>query len=297
MSEINVSCIIVTHDDAPIIINCLDSVISDLGDLNGEFILIDNASQDDTAALINSYQTQSHIPFRFIENRCNVGFSRAVNQGLCAACGRYILLLNPDTTVHSGFFKELVSFLESHSSVGIVAPKQFTPNGAVLPSCREFPDHTDLFFSIVGLSALFPKSRIFNGWKMGYFDHNTSRVVDQPMGACILMRREDIQLVGFLDERFWIFFSDVDLCRRFYAAGKSAYFLAEAHITHIYGYSIRKKPVRMIMSSHRAFNKYFWKYYCSWYWVIPNIIASCELFLCAVGRVVIALLFGEKRYI
>ena len=297
MNTFDISCIIVTYENSATITECLNSVIADLRDLTGEIIVIDNASQDETVANITSIREKHTIPFRLIDNRNNVGFSRAVNQGLCIADGTYILLLNPDTVVHPGFFRELVTFLEANPTVGIVAPKQFTPDGIVLPSCREFPAHLDVFFSIIGLSALFPRSKVFNGWKMGYFDHNSSLKIDQPMGACILLRREDIHTIGYLDERFWLFFSDVDLCKRFFNVGKSAYFISTAYITHIYGHSIRKNPVRMIMSSHWAFNRYFWKYYRRWYWFIPNVISGCELFLCALGRISIALIFGRKRYI
>ncbi|KPK95570.1 hypothetical protein AMJ80_04805 [bacterium SM23_31] len=290
----DISCIIVTFENEETIGGCLESVTADLNEFSAEIILIDNASTDNTLPVAHGFREKCSHDFRIIKNLFNLGFARAINQGIAASNGEFILLLNPDTVIHPGFFLRMVSFLRENPDVGIVAPQQLTASGSILPSCRNFPTHLSLFFNVSGLSVLFPKSRIFNGWKMGWFDHKTSRTVQQPMGACLLIRKSDVEKVGYMDEQFRMFFNDVDWCRRFLEAGKTAYFLADAKITHYAGHSVRRKPVRMIFSSHRAFGRYFKKYYRKWYWILPDLISSIILLFTACIRILL-LPFCSRR--
>jgi len=288
----DISCIIVTYENEETLSECLKSLTADLRQFSGEVIIIDNASSDSTLSVARKFsETCSHNIY-IIKNVFNLGFARAINQGLTASNGEFVLLLNPDTIIHPGFFRSMVSFLKNNPDVGIVASQQVTASGSILPSCRNFPNHLSLFLYVTGLSTLFPGSRIFNGWKMGYFGHKTSRIVQQPMGACLMTRKSDVEKVGYMDEQFRMFFNDVDWCKRFLAAGKKAYFLAEAKITHYAGHSIRRRPVSMIFSSHWAFGRYFRKYYRKWYWVLPNLISTIILLCTACIRV----LFLPFRY-
>ncbi len=278
-----IACIIVTYKNEETIGACLNSIVDDMSSRSFEIILIDNASGDKTlekakAAIGNSDN------LRIIENRFNLGFARAVNQGITASESELLLILNPDTVIHSGFFDKMISFLDENENYSIVAPRHLSENGETVSSCRRFPSHLSLLSYMTGLSAVFPKSRIINSWKMGDFDHLSSMDVEQPMGACMLTRRADVDEIGLMDENFRMFFNDVDWCARFLKEKKKIFYLAEAVITHSGGHSVRKDRSRMILSSHLSFARYFFKYYSSPLWIIPNIIISVLLIITALVR-------------
>jgi len=282
----DVACIVVTFKNEETIAACLKSVSDDLSGYSAEIVLVDNDSGDGTVAAARS-AVNSGVPLRIIENHFNAGFARGVNQGIAASDSAYILILNPDAVIQNGFFSTMISYLEKNPGTGIVSPRHMSPQGETIPSCREFPTHISLLFNMTGLAALFPGSRVFNSWKMGYFDHETSREVDQPMGACMLTRMEDVDSVGYMDEQFWMFFNDVDWCRRYKQCGKKVMYLADAVIMHNAGHSVRKNRAKMIISSHRAFARYFRKYYTGCRWILPNLLTGCALLVSAGVRVFI----------
>jgi len=291
---IDVSCIIITCENEETIESCIQSIVKDISGFTAEIVCVDNASSDSTVSVIRNTKS-NNLPVAIIENRHNLGFARGVNQGIAASSGNYLLILNPDTEVRAGFFEQAISFLKRHPEIGIVAPQHVTPEGRIIPSCREFPRHLSILSFMVGLAFVFPKSRRFNGWKMGYFDHKTSCEVPQPMGACLLVRREDVDEIGYMDERFRMFFNDVDWCHRFHNAGKKAYFLSHTSIVHHAGHSINKKKIRMILSSHRAFAVYFSKYFRGFKWVIPNVILYEMLVISGIIRILFRTLKIKKQ--
>ena len=259
-----VSAIVVTYNSQHYIRICLSSLLAALHDLQAEVWVIDNASTDGTCALVEEIGATAHLPVRLVRNQQNLGFTRATNQGLVRASGSYLLLLNPDVRVPGGTIRHLVHFLERESAVGIVAPQLLFPDGRVQPSCRRFPRRRDLCIELTGLSRLFAKSPLFNGWKMGDFDHLTQREVDQPQGAFLLARREAVRSVGLLDERFVMFFSDVDWCRRFWEKGWHIVFVPEVYAIHHKGASVYAHRARALIASHKDFARYFHKYPARW---------------------------------
>lgn len=280
-----VTCIVVTYMSEETIEECVASLFDAMADNQLEVIVIENASGDNTVRIVSEF-SDKYPALRIIENRNNLGFARAVNQGIAAGEGDYFLILNPDTVLHQGAVNRLLDFLQNNPEYGIAAPKHIRTDGTVLRSCREFPTHLSLFWHMTGLAAVFPGSKYFNSWKMGYFDHEESRDVDQPMGACLLASREDVESVGYMDEQFEMFFNDVDWCRRFLEKGRKIRFLSDSVITHHGGHSIRKKRLRMIFSSHCAFYRYFSKYYSGFKWIIPNIVIGFLLGLSAAFRII-----------
>lgn len=262
--QIDVSVIIVSYNSTQEISRCLDSLLTAGPGLNLEVIVIDNHSSDATLQRILDWQDRhvKDVPrFRLVSNADNVGFTRAVNQGLAQANGRLLLLLNPDTELCPGSLKTLVTFLDHHSDVGLAAPQLRFANGAIQPSVRRFPLHRDVYCELVGFGRLFPGHPIFNRWKMAGFDHRSTQEVDQPQGACMLIPRAVFDMIGPLDDRFHMFFSDVDLCLRIKKAGWRIIFLADVFVFHHKGRSIYAKRERMVVSSHRSFVQYFDKHF------------------------------------
>ena len=291
----DISCIIVSFNSEQVIRKCLESIVSDIGEYTGEIIIVDNASNDNTLSVVRSVKLIDSCKIIIIENLSNLGFTRAVNQGLSGSKGEFVVLLNPDTVIHANFFTTTIHYLNDHDDTGIVAPQHIAYDGSVVPSCRKFPNHLSIVPYLCGLNVLFPKSKIFNGWKMGNFDHSSAQTVDQPMGACLVTKKIFFEVIGYLDEQFHMFFSDVDWCKRYDIAGKKSVFLPTAKITHEPGHSVRKMPVRMIVSSHWSFLKFFRKYYRGYLWILPNFIMGWVLLIAAAGRIGFSAVSTRKK--
>lgn len=250
------SIIIITWNSEKHIRNCLNSIIQNAGELHPEIIMVDNNSLDQTIKIVKEQYPQVN----FIRNKYNLRYAQANNQGIENSQGEYLLLLNPDTEVFENSLTAMIQFMEENPQAGALGPQLLNPDGTVQPSCREFPTYATLLWEFSGLSKLFPKSKIFGHWRMGYFDFNQTREVDQPMGSCLLLRRKALNDVGVFDRNFPMFFNDVDLCYRIKKAGWRIHFFPYAHIMHHKGASTRQVKSRMIWRSHLAFYKFFRKY-------------------------------------
>jgi len=252
----HISIVVISYNGMEFIPDCLATVVASLHEVDAEVIVVDNGSSDGTVSFIRD----SYPDIAVVANDENRGFAPAVNQGLRSAGGEFILLLNQDTRIRENAIVRLARRMERDETIGTIGPRLVGFDGVLQKSCRAFPTYRHLFFDLTGLSFLFPRSRIFGGWRMGWFDHETERKVDQPMGAALMVRREMLDKVGFFDERFRIFFNDVDYCRRVRLAGYVNLYYPDAVIEHYYGGTIRTMKPDMVMESHRAMYQYFKKY-------------------------------------
>lgn len=259
--EIDISVIIVTFNSRTTIARCVQTLACSVFPLRVELILIDNASTDGTTSVLKKLirgLCSEFAKVTVLYNKKNLGYTRAVNQGLARSRGRLVLLLNPDIEFPAPILTTLTAQFERLGIVA-VAPQLRYPNGAIQPSCRRFPIKRDILFEVLGLTRIFCRSAFFNRWRMPDFAHDHSRAVEQPQGAFLLIKRSILQSIGQLDERFPMFFSDVDLCRRLYQHG-IIWFCAEVFAVHLRGASVKQVRERMIVSSHRSFADYFAKY-------------------------------------
>ncbi len=250
------SIVIISFNGREYIADCLKSVQESLAGELYEIIVVDNGSSDGTLEIVKS----DFPAVTVIENSGNLGFAVAVNQGIERSRGEYIFILNQDTRVQSRAIVKLAERMERDSTIGSIGPKLVGFDGKPQSSCRAFPHYRHLLFEYTGLAYMFPHSRLFGSWRMGWFDHNDEREVDQPMGAALLVRRGIIEKIGPFDEQFRIFFNDVDFCRRIKETGYKNWFYPEAIIEHYGGGSIRKNRPAMILESHRAMRLYLKKY-------------------------------------
>jgi len=287
------SIVIVTFNNQREIRKCLES-LSQLEDhFQIQLIIIDNNSSDKTRSIIRTaLNTFQH--HQLMTNAENIGYTRAVNQGLKVCEGRYILTLNPDTEIAPGIFPALFNRFEQDESLGIVSPQFRNSDGSIQPSCRRFPRHRDVLYNTMFLNRIFPYSKEFNYWKMGDFDHKSDRFVEQPQGAFLLTHRDALYEIGFLDERFPMFFSDVDWCRRFIDAGWKIGFVSGASIIHHKGRSVSQKRISLIWSSHASFSKYFVKYYRGIAWSFLNSLTYLYLMIFAAIRTICVAIIHEK---
>ncbi len=257
MSAPTISIIIVSWNTREYLDACLTSIRQAPDEVSREVIVVDNASEDGTVEMLQ----QDHPGVELIANSENRGYAAANNQGIEAASGENVLLLNPDIVVHEGALEVLGGFLDTHPSAGAVAPRLILPDGSVQASCRSFPTPDVVLYEALGLSRLFPRSRRFGKYRMSWWDYDEERRVDQPMASALLIRADALTEVGLMDEQFPIFFNDVDLCKRMWDAGWEIWFTPNASMDHVGGASTGQVRRRMIVESHRSFRAFYRKHY------------------------------------
>jgi len=181
-----------------------------------EVIVVDNHSQDDSIGVLrNRLSTFSNV--RIVETANNVGYGKGNNAGARMAQGSYLLICNPDNVLEPTALERMVNTMERDPSIGILAPRLVHEDGTVRNSSRAFPSLLDIFVKRTFLRSLFPqRMRRF----LKYTHHQTATDVDWVVGACFLIRKEDFELLGGFDPRFFLFFEDTDLCRRVWKTGK-----------------------------------------------------------------------------
>ncbi len=261
---------------------------------NGKYqaVVIDNASIDETAGIVNEKKSKN---LAFIQNTVNVGFTKAVNQGIDHASGEHIFILNPDTQFKPASVDALLRKLSADAEIGLVAPQLHFPDGGIQYSCRRFPTFWNVLTEMTGLSRIFHRSKLFNGWKMGYFDHETERDADQPAGAALMVKKDLLDGLGGLDERFPMFFSDVDLCKRIKDMGKRVVFCPDAVITHRGGSTALGRRPSLIASSHLSLIRYFLKHHRGIIDIIPNLLITFLLLIGIPFRIIGNLIFPRRQ--
>jgi exopolysaccharide biosynthesis polyprenyl glycosylphosphotransferase len=210
-----------------------------MADLGAEVIVVDNDSQDDSAHMV-----REKFPYaKFISNTANFGYSRAVNQGIKESEGRYILILNADTIIKPNAIQSLLSFMDGHPETAIAGPRLFYPDGRLQYSCRTFYAFKTILFRRTFLGKLFPESRILKEHLMTEWDHGTEREVDWLLGAALIVRRESIEQVGLMDERYFLYLEDVDWCYRMKTAGFKVCYVPHAEIIHYHRQGSRSEAM------------------------------------------------------
>ena len=223
----------------------------------GDFatIVVDNASEDGSPEMVKKFFPEVYL----IENDDNYGFAKACNQGLKSIEAKYYLLLNSDAAVMGNALDVLVSFMDANPDVGAAGGMIFTEDGNIQPSTLQYPTYWNLLFA---RSSLLSKLPIFR-WKMEELRKLPEDVSDVPAlaGGFIIFRDEALEEVGLLDERFFIYLEDVDICRRLKKAGWRVVFNPNARILHAWGASSKKRRKKAFWWHHMSMFKYFQKHY------------------------------------
>ena len=275
---IKLSIVIVSYNVKEYINQCIRSINrSNLNSESYEVIVVDNDSHDGSVDLIKKKFDNVLI----YENKKNLGFSKAVNKGLKAAKGEYVCILNPDVIIQKNTFDILLNFCDKNNRIGAVGPKVLNSDGSIQHSCkRSFPTPINAFFRLLGLDKLFPKSKFFGKYNLTYIDIDSINEVDAISGAFMVIPNRVIKEVGCLDERFFMFGEDIDLCHRIKDAGYSVYYNPNTEIIHYKGESVKSAPYDMINIFYSAMDLYFKKYVHKYkYWRFINIFVQLGLFL------------------
>ena len=243
------SVIIVNYNVKYFLEQCLHSVLNAGKRVEAEIIVVDNNSVDGSVEMIG----QKFPSVRCLPNKENAGFSKANNQGIREATGQYILLLNPDTIVEEDTFEKIVSFMDLHPEAGGLGVKMIDGSGKFLPeSKRGLPTPSVAFYKICGLSALFPKSKVFGRYHLRFLDENEIHEVEVLSGAFLLIRKTVLDKIGLLDEDFFMYGEDIDLSYRILKSGYKNFYYPHTRIIHYKGESTRKTSVNYVLVFYNA---------------------------------------------
>jgi GT2 family glycosyltransferase len=290
--NLDLSIIIVNYNTCKLTLDALNSIYDSTTNYSYEVILIDNHSSDSSVDTIRA----AHPHITLIDNQANVGFSRANNQGIRIAQGRYILLLNSDTLLESNTIQTMIQFMDAHPQAGASGCKLVLTDGSLDKACkRGFPTPSAAFYYITGLSKRFPNNPKFNQYQLGHLNENEHHQVDSLVGAFMLVRRTTIDQIGLLDEEYFMYGEDIDWCYRMKEAGWEIHYYPMTRITHLKGASSRRKPLKIIYEFYRAMYLFHHKHYRKRYNVIVNAVIYAGIIASLLGAVLKNKLFGRKR--
>lgn len=248
-STYQLTVIVVNYNVEYFLDQCLQSVRNASTGLNIEVIVVDNASRDGSVEMLK----QKYSDFNCIFNEENVGFSKANNQGINVAKGKYVLLLNPDTVVSETTFVQAIEYMDAHPKTGGLGVRMIDGRGNFLPeSKRGLPTPMVAFYKIFGLSKIFPKSKRFGQYHLGHLSEFETNEIDILSGAFMLMRKEALNKVGNLDEAFFMYGEDIDLSYRIQKGGYNNVYFPETTIIHYKGESTKKSSVNYVFVFYRA---------------------------------------------
>lgn len=223
-----IDIVIVNWNSGYLLRDCIDSIFqSNNESLVHSLIVVDNFSKDESLEKVIPNE-RIHI----IKNQVNKGFAAACNQGFGMCNAPYTLLLNPDTRLLPDVLMKGYEFMQKQTEVNIMGCQLLYEDNRVAPSCSRFPTPLHFLYDATGLSILFPKvftpALIMMDW-----DHRSGRYVDQVMGAFMLIRKETFERIGFFDERFFVYYEELDFSRRLFLSGGKTFFNAEIQTYHI----------------------------------------------------------------
>ncbi|MBN1920174.1 MAG: glycosyltransferase family 2 protein, partial [Anaerolineae bacterium] len=240
----NSSIIVVSWNTREMLADCLESIGKYPPEGVFEVWVVDNASTDNSAAMV-----RERFPWvRLIENGENVGFARANNQALRQASGRYAVLLNSDTQVLPGALQTLVDFLDAHPRAGACGPLLLNADGSLQPSCHPVLTAGREFWRLCFLEPLLPRAT--------YPQHRWSQEEAHPVevikGACLVLRQEALAQVGLLDEQYFMYTEEMDLCYRLLQAGWENYWVPQARVIHYGEASSKQAAEGMFVALYRS---------------------------------------------
>ena len=251
----DLSVIIVSYNVVNFLRGCLTSIHHAAPQISFEVLVVDNASGDGSAQMVRAEFPQVTL----LANESNYGFARANNQALRISKSGYHLLLNPDTLVSQGSLDKMVEFMDHHPDAGASGCQLVWPDGAVQPSCRTFPSLLAVFLRGTRLHKLYNKP--VARYLMADWNHSSVREVDWVFGACLLLRRKALEDVGLLDEGFFLYYEDIDLCYRLKARGWKVYYNPQIQVVHYYQRAsargiLNRATLEHVKSVFRLFKKH-----------------------------------------
>jgi GT2 family glycosyltransferase len=289
------SIVIVNYNTEKLLRSCLESVYAGANGTPLDIWVVDNSSHDNSLAMLKSL-----FPMvRVIQNPSNVGFSRANNVVISQSRSDFILLLNPDTLIIGDAIERVVKFMKEHPEVGIAGCKVLNRDGTLQLACRRsIPTPEVAFYRVTGLSKLFPRSRVMAKYNMTYESPDRMHEVDAVSGAFLMIRREVVDQIGPLDERFFMYGEELDWCLRTKRAGWSVMYYPEARIVHYKGESTKYNSRKAAIEFHRAMYLFHRKHFARDYSPVANFFIYAGIgvkTLCSWRSLLFSAKVGSKR--
>jgi N-acetylglucosaminyl-diphospho-decaprenol L-rhamnosyltransferase len=259
---IKLSVIIVNYNTGALTKECVESLLKQETSFNIEIIVVDNASSDESVSFLRS----DYPEIKVIESKKNLGLAGGVNFGIEEARGKYYLVLNPDIVVLPGALKYMIEWLDKNNDVGMIGGQLVSPNGRIQNSCYRFYTPMTIIYRRTWLGKTKKGVKAVRRFLMKDYDHRVVKDVDWLMGACLMVRAEVVDQIGGMDDKFFLYFEDVDWCRRVWGAGWRVVYVPEAKFSHYHQRSSEKSGVlslitNWIVREHiKSAIKYFWKY-------------------------------------
>ncbi|MCF8253916.1 MAG: glycosyltransferase family 2 protein [Bacteroidia bacterium] len=252
------SVVIVNYNVKYFLEQALHAVRKACNGIDAEVFVVDNHSFDGSNEMVRSLFPEVIL----IENKENVGFAKANNQAIRQSKGKYVLLLNPDTVIEEDCFKKVVHFMDQTPDAGAVGVKMIDGSGKFLPeSKRGLPTPEVAFYKISGLAAIFPKSKKFGKYHLGFLSKDQINEVDVLAGAFMMLRHDVLKQVGLLDEDYFMYGEDIDLSYCINKAGFKNYYFPDTTIIHYKGESTKKTSVNFVFTFYKAMVIFAKKHY------------------------------------
>lgn len=243
------SIVIVNYNVKYFLEHCLHSVSKATKGIDAEVFVVDNNSVDGSVEMVREKFPEVIL----LANTDNRGFSKANNQAILQAKGDYVLLLNPDTVVEDDTFTKIVHYMDEHPEAGGLGVKMVDGKGKFLPeSKRGLPTPNVAFYKIFGLARIFPRSKTFGRYHLGYLDKEETHEVEVLSGAFMLLRKSALDKIGLLDETFFMYGEDIDLSYRIIKGGYKNIYFPETRIIHYKGESTKKSSVNYVVTFYNA---------------------------------------------
>ncbi len=276
----DLSIIIVNWQTKNLLKKCLESIFRYGKNVDYELIIIDNNSTDSSKEFLLGF---THDKSSVILNNQNNGFAKAVNQGIRLANGRYILLLNPDIEIKENTLRKMIDFMEENPKVGIVGGKILNPDGSIQLSVRKFPDLISQIFVLLKLHHFFKNFLPIKRYFALDFDYRKTQEVEQVMGSFFMIRKKVIDEVGQFDENFFLWFEEVDFCKRVKNKGWQIFYYPETEVIHQKAGSFSQvSPFKNQWQFNKSLLYYFKKNHSFLSYLILLIISPFSLILSAI---------------
>jgi GT2 family glycosyltransferase len=253
---IDISIIILNYKTKDLVLNCLESIrFADFGNLKYEIILVDNNSRDGIGEAVRQEFPQVIL----VENEKNLGMGEGNNIGIKAAHGRHLAIMNPDTVASKDTFVKLYEFMQANQRVGVVGPQQLNNDNTIQDSCFRWHKFLTPIFRRTFLGKFSFAKKDLDRFLMVDFDHKSTKKVDWLLGSFLFCRREALNEIGLFDKRFFLYFEDTDLCRRFWEHGWEVIYFPETKIIHDHQRQSARNPWYIFFG-----NKAAWCHIVSW---------------------------------
>ena len=286
----DLSVVIVNYQTFELTKNTINSILKYTYPFSYEIIVVDNASSDDSLSKLQEYFEDN---VTFIASKENNGFAAGNNQALEIAAGKYVLLLNSDTIVWENTLENIYNYMEKHTDVGAAGCRVLLENGELDKACkRSFPNVKNSFFRLFHI----PTNSSDDNYNLDNLPDGEIYEIGCLTGAFMFIRKDALDEIGFLDETFFMYGEDIDLCYRIKQANWKIIYYGESRITHLKGASSKKQKSKLIYEFYRAMYIYYKKHHASDSSFITNIVVYIGIALLCILKLFLNL-FKKKSVV